>query len=290
MANHRKDWDKIWNKLRFKYRVSVLNENTLEEAWHARLSRISVFVWMCLLIFITFWILALLILYTPLKHYLPGYGASSSIRAELIDKTIRVDSIARQLEIHHEYLSVLQSIVSGELKTDSVIPLDSIALMQREHIQLEKSKLEQEFCENFEAEEKYNLSILKEKPDVQMSVFFRPTQGILSSTFSIADRRFGISITAATPNEHVMSVLDGTVIYATLTMDYQWVIMVQHENEYLSIYKNNARLLKKTGDRVRAGETIAIVGNTAANEAGNQLYFELWQKGSPVNPADVIAL
>ena len=162
-------------------------------------------------------------------------------------------------------------------------------MQQRAHIQLEKSKIEQEFCENFEAEEKYNLSILGDKQDAQMSVFFRPTQGVLSSDFSIADRRFGISIAAA-PNEHVMSVLDGTVVYATLTMDFQWVIMVQHEGEYLSVYKNNSRLLKKVGDKVRAGETIAIVGNTTTNEPGTQFYFELWRKGTPVNPADVIAL
>lgn len=284
MANHSTFWDKI----RFKYRVSILNENTLEEAWHARLSRISVFVWVCLLILITFGILTLLILYTPLKHYLPGYG-DTSIRAELLDESMKVDSLARQLAMQSEYLSVLQGIVSGELKTDSVMPLDSIALQQRAHIQLEKSKIEQEFCENFETEEKYNLSILGDKQDAQMSVFFRPTQGVLSSDFSIADRRFGISIAAA-PNEHVMSVLDGTVVYATLTMDFQWVIMVQHEGEYLSVYKNNSRVLKKVGDRVRAGETIAIVGNTTTNEPGTQFYFELWRKGTPVNPADVIAL
>ena len=134
---------------------------------------------------------------------------------------------------------------------------------------------------------KYNLASIDGKPNENIYVFFRPVQGVISSSFDLSEQQFGIYFITS-PNETVMSVLGGTVVYAAFTFDFGWVIELMHENNYLSIYKNNTRLLKKVGDEVKAGESIAITGNVAGKKAGNQFYFELWKQGKPIDPEEVI--
>ncbi|HRZ98255.1 MAG TPA: M23 family metallopeptidase [Paludibacter sp.] len=274
------------NKLRFQYRVSVLNENTLEESFHVRLSRLSVLIYGSTLVFLTFIVLTILIFLSPIRYYLPGYGDSGN-RGNIIHESMHTDSILSQIEIQSNYLNVIKGVISGDIKADSITDLDSVTLQEQSKIMLEKSKAEKEFVEKYENEEKFNLSSINPKPNENMYVFFRPTKGVISSTFNLSDKNFGIDIITS-PNETVVSVLAGTVVYAAFTFDFGWVIQIQHENNYLSVYKFNTRLLKRVGDNVKAGEGIAITGETGENKTGNHFYFELWQQGKPINPEDVI--
>ena len=273
-------------KMRFKYRVSILNENTLEESWHVRLSRFSVFMFVSTFIVFTFILLTILIFTTPISHYLPGYGETGN-RSNIIKESMRTDSLVKQVDLQEGYIDVVKGIIAGKMKPDSIASLDSIALKQRARILIEKSKREKNFVENFEKEEKYNLASIDTKPTENTYVFFRPTRGVISSSFDLAEQQYGINLITS-PNESVLSVLAGTVVYAAFTFDYGWVIQVQHENNYLSIYKNNTRVLKRVGDQVKAGECIAITGDATGKKAGNQFYFELWKQGKPVNPEEVI--
>lgn len=273
-------------KMRFKYRVSVLNENTLEESWHVRLSRFSVFMFVSTFLFATFIILTILIFTTPISRYLPGYGESGN-RSSIIQESMRADSLVQQVDLQEGYIDIIKGIITGKMRPDSIASLDSIALKQRAKILLDKSKREKEFCEKFEKDEKYNLSSIDTKPNENAYVFFRPTRGVISSSFNLSEQQFGIYLITS-PNESVMSVLGGTVVYAAFTFDFGWVIQVQHENNYLSIYKNNTRLMKKVGDEVKAGECIAITGDASGKKAGSQFYFELWKQGKPIDPEEVI--
>ena len=273
-------------KLRFKYRVSILNENTLEESWHVRLSRYSVFMLVSTFIVLTFILLTILIFTTPISHYLPGYGETGN-RSNIIKESMRTDSLTKQVDLQEGYIDIIKGIISGKMNPDSIASLDSIALKQRARILVEKSNREKSFDENFEKEEKYNLASIDTKPTENSYVFFRPTRGVISSSFNLADEQYGIYLITS-PNESVVSVLDGTVVYTAFTFDYGWVIQVQHENNYLSIYKNNTRVLKKAGDEVKAGESIAITGDASGKKAGTQFYFELWKQGKPVDPEEVI--
>lgn len=273
-------------KIRFKYRVSVLNENTLDESWHIRLSRMSVFIYGSIFVFLTFIILTILIFATPVSRYLPGYGDAGN-RSKIIQNSMIIDSLTNQMNLQEGYLGLLKQIINGSIKPDSIATLDSAGLKERAQAFIEKSRKEKLFDEKFEKEEKYNLSSIETKPNENMYVFFRPTKGVISSSFDIEEQQYGIYIITA-PNENVMSVLAGTVVYAAFTFDYGWVIEIQHENNYLSIYKNNTRLLKKVGDEVKAGESIAITGDPKGKKDGSQFYFELWKQGKPVNPEDVI--
>lgn len=274
------------HKLRFQYRVSVLNENTLEESWHIRLSRLSVLIYGSSLVLITFILLTLLIYVTPIRYYLPDYGDTGS-RSAIISESMYTDSLLRNIELQAGYNEMIREIIKGNIKADSVLSMDSVQLKEKATNYLEKSKKEKEFIEKFEREEKYNLSTIEAKTNDNMYVFFRPTKGVISSAFNLQENQTGINIITAA-NETVASVLAGTVVYAAFTFEYGWVIQIQHENNYLSIYKNNTRLLKKPGDNVKAGEGIAITGEGGENKTGTQFYFELWKQGKPVNPEDVI--
>jgi len=273
-------------KMRFKYRVSVLNENTLEESWHVRLSRFSVFMFVSTFFLATFILFTLLIFTTPIARYLPGYGESGN-RSNIISESMRADSLVQQVDLQEGYIDIIKGIITGNMKPDSIASLDSVALKQRAKILNEKSKREKEFVEKFEKEEKYNLASIDTKPTENSYVFFRPTRGVISSSFDMTEHQYGIYVITS-PNESVLSVLTGTVVYAAFTFDYGYVIQVQHENNYLSIYKNNTRLMKKVGDEVKAGECIAITGDASGKKAGSQFYFELWKQGKPIDPEEVI--
>lgn len=273
-------------KMRFKYRISILNENTLEESWHVRLSRFSVFMLGSSFIVVTFILLTILIFTTPIRHYLPGYGETGN-RSSIIKESMQTDSLIKQVDLQEGYVDIIKGIITGKMSPDTIASLDSIALKQRARILMEKSKKEKAFVEKFEKEEKYNLASIDTKPTESSYVFFRPTRGVISSSFNLNEQQYGIFLITP-PNESVVSVLDGTVVYSAFTFDYGWVVQVQHENNYLSIYKNNTRVLKKAGDEVKAGESIAITGDATKKKAGSQFYFELWKQGKPVNPEEVI--
>jgi len=286
MKNKKPQFTSFVHKLRFQYRVSVLNENTLEESWHVRLSRLSVLVYATSLILLTFILLTLLIFATPIRFYLPGYGESGN-RSVIISESMLTDSLLHDTNLQTGYLNVIRAIIDGSIKPDSVAKLDSVKFKEMAHDFIGKSRNEKNFVEDFENKEKYNLATITPTYNEDVFVFFRPAKGVISSTFDMTEKQYGISMITSV-GETVQSVLSGTVIYAGFTFDYGYVIQVQHENNYISIYKNNTRLLKKVGDSVRAGEGIAITGDEASAKAGNQFYFELWQMGKPVNPEDVI--
>ena len=124
-------------------------------------------------------------------------------------------------------------------------------------------------------------------PAVTGLIFFRPTRGMISSEFDAAKKHYGIDI-AASPNESVLATLDGTVMLATYTADTGYVIQVQHGQNLVSIYKHCGSLLKKVGDTVKAGEAIALVGNTGEKTTGPHLHFEIWNRGRALDPSKYI--
>jgi murein DD-endopeptidase MepM/ murein hydrolase activator NlpD len=273
-------------KMRFKYRVSILNENTLEESWHVRLSRFSVFMMGSTLVLVTFIVLTILIFTTPISRYLPGYGDAGN-RSEIIQESMRADSMVQQINLQAGYLGIVKEIINGSIKPDTIASLNPEDLKEKARVFIEKKEKEKEFVDKFEKDEKYNLGTIETKPNEDIYVFFRPTRGVISSSFNMSQKQYGINLITS-PNESVVSVLEGTVIYAAFTFDYGWVIEIQHENNYISIYKNNTQLLKKVGDEVRAGESIAITGESGGIKTGTQFYFELWKQGKPINPEEVI--
>lgn len=280
------NWTSFLSKMRFRYRISVMNENTLEESWFVRLSRFSVFLWMSLLIFVTFIALTLVITFTPMKYYLPGYIGDNT-RSNTINESMTVDSLLQEVKLQSTYLDMISDVIAGRVKPDSVADLDSVALKERAQVKLDKREEEANFVSSYEEAEKYNLASLSTQQNDNIYVFFKPVSGVISMPFDLEENHYGISIVTSS-NETVVAVLMGVIINTSYTFDSGSVIQVQHDNGYVSIYKNCTALLKKVGDQVRAGEAIAFTGDSKTNGNISNFEFQLWRQGKPVNPEDLI--
>ena len=271
----------FWNNFKFKYKLTIINENTLEEIVGLRVSKLNGLSVLLSVLAVLFLIAACIIAFTPLRNYLPGY-MNSEVRSQIVDNALRVDSLQELLNRQNLYIMNIQDIFSGKVPIDSVQTLDSLTAA-REDTLMERTRREEEFRRQYEE----NLTTIVSQPDVNGLILYRPTRGMVSDHFNADKKHFGTDI-AANPNESVLATMDGTVFLSTYTAETGYVIGVQHSQDFVSIYKHCGSLLKKEGDRVKGGEAIALVGNSGTLSTGPHLHFELWYKGHPVNPEKYI--
>lgn len=288
MRQRNKHTKSFWHRIRFKYKLSFINEGTLEEVWAFRLSRLSAFISLAVFAFFLVAVTSLIIIKTPIRNYLPGY-LDVEVRKEIMQNALRADSLQRMMEIQSLYLNNVAGILSGTIQLDSIRRIDSLASNEMNY-EIPRSKEETEFVRDFEEEEKYNLSVLTDpgKVPTEGVFFYKPVNGVVSSSYETDVQHYGVDLVAA-PKESVLATLDGTVIYTGFDPNHGNVIQIQHKNGFISVYKHNELLLKEVGDHVVAGEAIALVGNTGEVSTGPHLHFELWYRGNPVNPEEYIA-
>jgi lipoprotein NlpD len=285
-AKQNKKGKSFWYRMRFKYKLSFFNEGTLEEVWSFRMSRLTAVYVFTVFALILITITSLIIITTPIRNYLPGY-LDVEVRKEIMHTALRADSLERVLAVHALYLENVAGLLTGTMPLDSIREIDSLAHANANY-EIPRSQKEVEFVRVFEEEEKYNLTTLNPNHTPTDAVFFyKPVNGIVSAHYEADIRHYGVDVVAA-PKESVLATLDGTVIFTGFDPQFGNVIQLQHKNGFISIYKHNELLLKRMGDQVSAGEAIALVGNTGNLSTGPHLHFELWLKGSPVNPEDYI--
>ncbi len=277
----KRQYKAFWKNVKLKYKLTITNGNTLEELVNLNVSKLNGFLMLFSFSVILFCCSAAIVIFTPLRNYLPGY-LNSSVRSQVVLNALQVDSLLQIVEKQNLYILNIQDIFRGAVKIDTVYSLDSLNLL-REDTLMEVSRREEEFRRQYEENEKYNLNTLSVSPDVDGLIFFRPTRGLLSGQYDPDNKHFGVDI-AANPNESVLSTLDGTVILSTYTAETGYVIQVQHSRDLISIYKHCGLLLKREGDEVLGGEAIALVGNTGTQTTGPHLHFEIWHRGKALNP------
>lgn len=279
MPNRRRS-KAFWNNFKFKYKLTITNENTLEEIVGLHVSKLNGLSVLLSVLAVLFLIAAGIIAFTPLRNYLPGY-MNSEVRSQIVNNALRVDSLRQVLDKQNLYIMNIQDIFSGKVRIDSVQTLDSLTEARHDTL-MERTKREEEFRRQYEENEKYNLTSSASQPDVNGLIFYRPARGMVSDHFDAEKKHFGTDI-AANPNESVLATMDGTVILSTYTAETGYLIAVQHNQDFVSVYKHCGSLLKKEGERVKGGEAIALVGNSGTLSTGPHLHFELWYKGRPVN-------
>ncbi len=276
----------FWKDIRFKYKLTILNENTLEEVFKLRVSKFNGLSVLFTTLFLIFFIVSSILVLTPLRNYLPGYF-NSEVRAQIVSNALRVDSLQTVVEKQNLYITNIQDIFKGEVKPDTIHSIDSLTTMRVDSIK-ERTERENAFREEYEEREKYNLSSFTANIDLGGIQLFLPTSGIITGHFDVERKHYGVDV-AAPANESILAVLDGVVVLSTYTADTGYLIQLQHNQDFVSIYKHCGALLKKQGDRVKSGEVIALVGNTGTLSTGPHLHFELWYKGQAVNPEHYIA-
>jgi murein DD-endopeptidase MepM/ murein hydrolase activator NlpD len=278
------DFSSFWEKVRFKYKLSFLNENTLEEVLSFRLSFLSGVLTLAGFIVFLVVLTSAVIINTPIRNYLPGY-LDSEIRRQMMENALKADSLEQVIKSQFQYLDNINAILRGDSPVAEIQEPDTTSVRIES---LNKSETLTDFVRNFEAEEKYNLNLLNSSTALPENLlFYRPVRGLVSSHFSLQEKHYGVDI-AATPKESVLATMKGTVVFAGFDANGGYVIQIQHSSGFVSIYKHNAILLKKQGDEVNAGEAIAIVGSSGNLSSGTHLHFELWYRGKPIDPEEFI--
>ena len=275
----------FWKNFKFKYKITIINENTLEEVAGLRVSKLNGVSVLLAVLTILFAIAAVIIAFTPLRNYLPGY-MNTDTRQQIVENALRLDSLRLMAERQNLYIMNIQDIFSGNVAVDSIANIDSLT-SAREDSLMERTQREEEYRRQYEESEKYNLTAITSQPKAEGLIFFRPTRGMVTSNFDSDLKHFGIDI-ASSPNESVISVLDGTVVFSNYTAETGNVVGIQHNQGYMSVYKHLGSILKREGDKVNGGEAIGLVGNTGTLSTGPHLHFELWDKGRAVDPEKYI--
>jgi murein DD-endopeptidase MepM/ murein hydrolase activator NlpD len=280
-----KNKPKKLQRLKYKYRLVILNEDTFEEKMSLRLSQLNVFVVVGVSSLVLVLMVILLIAFTPLKEFIPGY-ANVNIRKQGVENFLKSDSISIALAQNNLYLENIKHIIEGKgvsLETKTLVDPG----LNYEGIVNEPIEGDSVLRNMIETEEKYNLfnSAGSTPGNISGFIFLQPLRGTVTNRFNIKEKHFGIDVVAP-KNEAIKATLDGTVIFAEWTVETGYVIQLQHADNIVSIYKHNSILHKEVGDYVKAGEVIAILGNSGELSTGPHLHFELWYNGIPINPED----
>jgi murein DD-endopeptidase MepM/ murein hydrolase activator NlpD len=285
MEEKEKRGKKIRKKLLHKYRLVVLNEDTFEERFSFKLNRLNVFVFSSIFAVFLITVTTVIIAFTPLREYIPGYS-STALKIKATELTFKTDSLQRVININEQYLASIRKVLTGDVKTvafnkDSVIEAAKIDFSK---LNLAASKQDSILREKVRQEDKYNP--LTGPADVSF-VLFAPVKGTISDGYNPREKHFAVDIVTV-KDAPVKAAADGTVIFAEWTADTGYVVIIEHANNLISVYKHNASLSKEQGELVRAGEVVATAGNTGELSTGPHLHFELWRDGYPINPTNFI--
>jgi len=209
--------------------------------------------------------------------------------------TIRTDSLEKITAQKNVYIQHIKNIIEGkEIISDTLNGVENVEPTDYESISYTRSVEDSLLREEYENETSYDLYYNEnEEPANPVSArsnftFFTPLKGIITSEFDLAQQHYGIDIVSK-KNEAVKATLDGTIIFSDWTVETGHIIGIQHQENFISVYKHNSVLLKKQGSIVKAGEAIAIVGESGELSTGTHLHFELWYNGTPVDPKEFIA-
>lgn len=287
MAKKGEKRKEIKRKLLHKYRLVILNESTFEEKISFKLSRLNVFVTGSLFIIGLIGFTTLLIAFTPLREYIPGYS-STRLKRQATELTYRTDSMVTVLNYTNRYLDNIRLVLKGDIENNEINRDSLFEQFKLDPATIDLTPIREDSMLRAEValEDKYNL-FERNTTGGKNLVLFSPVSGTISQKYDAEKKHFAVDVVAP-KDTPVKAVADGAVIFAEWTTETGYVIIMEHQDGLLSVYKHNGSLNKSQGDIIRTGEVIASIGNTGELTTGPHLHFELWNNGSPVNPLDYI--
>ena len=286
MAKKKKDKKKLAKKLLHKYRLVILNEESFEEKFAIKLTRLNVFVIVSLSAIILVALTTIFIAFTPIREYIPGYS-STALKKKATELNDQIESLQNDIYENEQKYQSIKKVLTGdvkdvELNKDSIVEATALEVSEKD---LNPSKEDSLLREKVDKEDKY--SIFESATSKVNFVLFPPVTGTISEGYNAEEKHYAIDIVVA-KDTPIKSVADGTVILAEWTTQTGYVIMIDHGNGLISVYKHNSSLTKEQGDLVKSGEVIAISGNSGELTSGPHLHFELWSDGYPINPTNFI--
>ena len=278
---------KSWkDRLRIRYRMVVMDDDTFEERVSVTLTPLGILVAVSAITIVMTAIVVSLIAFTPIRVYIPGYG-DMGMEKDVITLTEKTDSLMYEANAQKLYLENLKKILQGN---DTAVNIQNPTDTTKKYDKLDYTRSPEDSALRSEMEtgDEYSLALgVTRKTGISGYFFFAPVKGSVTSSFNLAEEHFGVDVASA-DNESVKATLDGTIISAGWSPEDGYVIQVQHSNNLISVYKHNAALLKKTGQFVKAGEPIAIIGSSGEHSTGPHVHFEIWYNGAPVDPQEYV--
>ncbi len=282
----KKEPKKIKKKLLDKYRLIILNELTFEERLSIRLTRLNVFVLCSVVAVFLITITYLIIAFTPLREYIPGYS-STALKKKATELNFKTDSLQRVISMNEIYYGSIKKVLKGDIEAGDLNKDSIIEAVKLEASEVDLTPIAEDSIlrEKVDKEDKYNL--FESATTATDFVLFPPVSGTISEHYNLEEKHYAVDIVVS-KDTPVKATADGIVIFAEWTASTGYVIILEHSYGLISVYKHNAELNKSQGELVKAGEVIATAGNTGELSTGPHLHFELWNDGYPINPTNFI--
>ena len=272
---------------RFRYRFVILNSESFEEYLSFNISKLNLFVLLCVAIAFLMVSTVVVIAYSPLKEYIPGY-TTTEIRRQVVALNLLSDSLNNELSNQEIYLENIKNIIEGR-DVDTSIKTLMFSNITQDSVAFDKTPEDSMLRVQVESEEKFNFFEYNDvnSQNIEKMLFFTPVNGLITQSYNFDEKHYGVDVVTK-EKELIKSVLSGIVVFASWTFETGHVIVIQHENNLLSVYKHNSVLLKEQGESIEAGEAVAIIGNSGKWSTGPHLHFELWYNNNPVDPEQYI--
>lgn len=282
-----------WDRMKHTYRLIIMNNDTFEEKGSYKLTLLNVYIFLSTIFVVVFIMIFLLVAYTPLRKYIPGY-AGGNMDKEVYELNRELAAIEKEFEAHRAYSENFRKLLVGDVKTEEDVDQEIEPAAVDSFQTTEPSEDEQSLRKEIELMEigtivKSGRATNLNAKDVPLDqlIFMAPVTGEISAGFMPTKKHYGVDILAPR-NTPIKVAMDGYVFMADFTVETGNTIGVQHANNVITFYKHNSAMLKTVGAKVKAGEAIAIIGNTGTLTSGPHLHFELWHRGKPIDPTQYI--
>ena len=268
------------------YKVVVSSEDTFEEKLSFKANKINAFIIMLLYSIILIAFTISIVFFTQLREMVPGYS-SSDLLNRAIYLTKKTDSLEQQIALNNKFYKSIEDVLSGNI--DELVPRDELSvdssLINSDFVTVSPNSQDSILRKYVENEDKFNLT--NNELVIENKMFFSPIKGEITQSFNFNENHFAIDI-AADIGTPVKSVLDGKIIFSEWSLETGYVVVIDHGENIISVYKHNSKTLKEQNDFVQAGEVIAYSGNQGNLSSGPHLHFELWKNGTPIDPEPLL--
>ena len=268
------------------YKVVISSEDTFEEKFSFKANKINALIIILVYSIILISFTISIVFFTQLREIVPGYS-STDLLNRAIYLTKKIDSLEQQIALNNKFYKSIEDVLSGNI--DEFVPRDELSvdssLTNSDFVTVSPNSQDSILRKYVENEDKFNLT--NNELIIENKMFFSPIKGEITQSFNFNENHFAIDI-AADIGTPVKSVLDGKIIFSEWSLETGYVVVIDHGENIISVYKHNSKILKEQNDFVQAGEVIAYSGNQGNLSTGPHLHFELWKNGTPIDPEPLL--
>ena len=268
------------------YKVVISSEDTFEEKFSFKANKINALIIMLVYSIILISFTISIVFFTQLREMVPGYS-STDLLNRAIYLTKKTDSLEQQIALNNKFYKSIEDVLSGNI--DELVPRDELSvdssLTNSDFVTVSPNSQDSILRKYVENEDKFNLT--NNELIIENKMFFSPIKGEITQSFNFNENHFAVDI-AADIGTPVKSVLDGKIIFSEWSLETGYVVVIDHGENIISVYKHNSKILKEQNDFVQAGEVIAYSGNQGNLSTGPHLHFELWKNGTPIDPEPLL--